>query len=137
MIFVIQWQCSLSLNSSVVSLEKGFEFQCIIYASHFERGNSVTSQPLASDLSSRRTGFDPGLFLTVTGLSLSTSPFPCQYHCTDDPYSSSSFLWFYFVSFYIGCRFCMLLFNFVNYVFLLLFFVLLCLRILMVMYVPF
>ena len=63
---------------------------------HFERSNSVTSQPLAAGLSSRWTGFDPGLSLTVTCLSLSTSAFPCQYHSTNDPYSSSSFFWFCF-----------------------------------------
>jgi hypothetical protein len=56
------------------------------------------SQPLAAGLSSRRTGFEPGLFLTVTVLSLSTSAFPCHYHSTNDPYSSSSFFWFCFVS---------------------------------------
>jgi len=94
--------------------KKGIKFPYIICVSHFERGNSVMSQPLAAGLSSRRTGFDPGLFLTVTGLSRSTSAFPCQYHSTDDP--THLHLYFGSISYHCiyGCMFCTLLFNFVN-----------------------
>ena len=82
--------CYLSFKGRVVSLKERHRIS-VYNLCHFERSNSVTSQPLAAGTSSRCTGFDPGLSLTVTCLSLSTSAFPYQYHSTNDPYSSSSF----------------------------------------------
>jgi len=88
----------LSFKSSVVSLKKGIEFPYTICAIL----NAVT----VSRFSHWPPAFRHGGQASIPGYPLLLHVYLCQYHSTNDPYSSSSFFWFCFVSFVYGCMFC-------------------------------